>query len=98
VPDDDLEGRLHVLKELLDEQGFMPEIERTDDRTVVRECNCPFPEAVKNTRLPCHLEAQFYETIFDTPLERVSYIPDGNPSCTYVVPDDETSSSTPVQE
>lgn len=85
LPEDDTDGRLEELKQILDEQGFMPEIERSGDTTHVRECNCPFPEIVPETRLPCRLEAEFYEKVFDTVLERVSYIPDGHPACTYEI-------------
>ncbi len=85
LADEDLDGRLEMLREMLDDQGFMPELERTDTEITVRECNCPFPEAVKNTRLPCELEARFYEQLFNTKLKRVTYIPEGKPACTYVV-------------
>ena len=81
----DLEARLATLRDILDDQGFMPELELSDEEITVRECNCPFPEAVKNTRLPCELEARFYEQLLDAKLKRVSYIPEGNPACTYVV-------------
>ena len=84
-PDDERE-RLEVLAEILREQGFMPEIKRGSSGLVIRECNCPFPEAVKQSRLPCRLEAQFYEAIFETPAKRVSYIPDGHSACTYEFP------------
>lgn len=79
----DPDERLAVLEELLREQGFMPEVHQHEEGLVIRECNCPFPEAVKHTRLPCQLEAAFFEKIFDRPVGRVSYIPDGSPACTY---------------
>lgn len=81
-----LEEKLDVLKVILDEQGFMPEIQITEDRRlIVRECNCPLRDAVKETRLPCKLEAEFMQKILDVELERVTYIPDGNRACTYVM-------------
>lgn len=86
LPENDPEARLQELQCILQEQGFMPEIEHSDDGMLVRECNCPFPEIVKNTRIPCRLEARFYEQVFGTALERVSYIPEGNPACTYEIP------------
>lgn len=49
----------------------------------IRECNCPFPEAVKETRLPCELEAQFFRQLLDGELKRTTYIPDGYSACTY---------------
>ncbi|HET6567522.1 MAG TPA: transcriptional regulator [Rhodothermales bacterium] len=79
----DRAGQIRIVEELLREQGFMPEVDVTDDGFAVRECNCPFPEAVKQTRLPCRLEAKFFEQLFDAPSTRVTYIPEGSPACTY---------------
>lgn len=83
----DMARKLEVLEEVLREEGFMPEIERDGERLVVRECNCPFSEAVKQTRLPCRLEAAFYEAVFDAQIERVSYIPEGRSACSYEFPE-----------
>ncbi len=82
----DEEGRTEALVEILREQGFMPEVRRDEGGLVIRECNCPFPEAVKRTRLPCRLEARFFEEVFDDRVSRVTYIPDGFPACTYEFP------------
>lgn len=86
IPAGDEEGRLVALVAILREQGFMPEARRDAGGLVIRECNCPFPEAVKRTRLPCRLEARFFERVFDERISRVTYIPDGFPACTYEFP------------
>lgn len=80
-----LERKLEVLASILQEEGFMPDIQQDADRVVIRECNCPFAEAVKQTRLPCQLEELFYEAVLDASVERDEYIPDGSPACTYSV-------------
>jgi predicted ArsR family transcriptional regulator len=82
---DDLDDKVETLRTILEEEGFMPKITRDDNQVTIRECNCPFPESVKETRIPCRLEEEFYEEIFETDLDRVSYIPEGNPACTYEV-------------
>lgn len=82
VPADDADGFLEVLEEGLRQQGFTPEVYRNGAVTM-RECNCPFPEAVKRTRFPCRLEATFYERLLDNPARRVTCIPDGFAACTY---------------
>lgn len=74
-----------LLLEMLTEEGFMPEIEEHNGTLTVRECNCPFPEAIKATRIPCRLEAQFLKNVLKGDLERVSYIPDGETTCSYVM-------------
>lgn len=80
-------ARLQVLAELLADEGFMPEIEKEENSQtiIIRECNCPFHEVVKETRLPCELEAMFYKKLFKGNVERTSYIPEGGFSCTYCV-------------
>lgn len=83
---DDEEARLEVLLEILREQGFMPEARRDEGGLVVRECNCPFPEAVRRTHLPCRLEARFFRDVLGEEVRRVAYIPDGSPACTYALP------------
>lgn len=81
---DDLASRLKVLEEMLLIEGFMPKIEKPrSGPLVVRECNCPFREAIKETDLPCLHEAKFIESALGLPTTRVSYIPDGSPNCTY---------------
>ncbi len=86
LPEDDAEGRVEALVAILREQGFMPEVRRADGGLVIRECNCPFPEAVKRTRLPCRLEARFFERVLGERVSRVTYIPDGFPACSYEFP------------
>lgn len=86
-----LESRLDKLMGFLEEEGFMPEYE-TDTKgesITIRECNCPFNEVVKETHLPCKLEAMFYRKLFNENVERTTYIPDGDYSCTYEVPVDD---------
>lgn len=98
VAPDDTDAQLEVLREILEAEGFMPEVDREKGQITIRECNCPFPESVKKTRIPCRLERDFYETIFETELDRVTYIPDGNPACTYEVAADEAAAGLSTEE
>lgn len=84
----DPEERMDVLMEMLEEEGFMPEFEINEEEESVRvkECNCPFSEAVKETRLPCKLEEMFYKKLFNQKAERITYIAEGDHSCTYDIP------------
>ena len=84
VQADTLKDKIKVINEFLQELGFMPHIKTTDSGTVIiEECNCPFKDAVKETRLPCKLEALFFEKILKADLKRVSHIASGNHACTY---------------
>ena len=84
-----LPERLAVVEELLDQDGFLPEITADEQHVTLRECNCPFSAAVRATRLPCRLEAQFLEHALGRRLERVEYMPDGNAACVYQFSTDE---------
>jgi predicted ArsR family transcriptional regulator len=78
------EEEMELLREFLDEQGFMPEIAIEEDGTVeIKEWNCPIQGSVQSTRLPCRLEAEFLEQVVGETLDRVEYIPDGHCACTY---------------
>jgi predicted ArsR family transcriptional regulator len=77
--------KLGKLIEMLRDEGFMPEYEFSENKLIIKECNCPFREVVKETNLPCKLESKFYNRLFDTPVERISFIPDGDHSCTYCI-------------
>jgi len=85
---DDPESKITVLMEMLDEEGFMPEfdLDRESEKLAVKECNCPFSEVIKETRLPCKLEQMFYQKLFSEKTERITYIADGDHSCTYDIP------------
>jgi len=85
VASGDVEDKVDTLRQILEEEGFMPQISREEGQVTIRECNCPFPESVKETRIPCRLEEEFYKEIFGVELERVAHIPEGNSSCSYKV-------------
>lgn len=84
----EMELRLGKLMGFLEEEGFMPEYETDQEggSITIKECNCPFSEVVKETRLPCKLEAMFYRKLFNENVERTTYIADGDFSCTYEIP------------
>lgn len=90
--DGTLDERLDVLRSILEEEGFMPVVSRGEGTVTIQECNCPFPESVKETKIPCRLERTFFEDLFETTLDRVSYIPEGNPACTYTLLVDDAES------
>ena len=79
---------VEALMEMLREEGFMPEYSqhKEEGMVCVKECNCPFREVVKVTKLPCQLEAEFYKKLFERDIERTTYIAEGDHACTYEIP------------
>lgn len=78
-----IEARMQALRMLLESEGFMPQIEQAGSHVTVRECHCPFPEAIRATQLPCKLESEFIKWALKTTVERTGYIPHGDPACSY---------------
>lgn len=74
-----------VLEEVLDENGFMPEVRVEEKEVTVKACNCPFAEIISTTELPCASETCFYEALFER-VERTRHIPDGDTACAYELP------------
>lgn len=84
----DLRKRIQELADMLEEEGFMPEFELDEDEEnlTIKECNCPFSEVVKETRLPCKLEAMFFRNLFSGQVERTIHIAEGDYACSYDIP------------
>lgn len=74
-PYDDVQQR-EALLALLETHGFMPTLDLAVDRDalVLRACHCPFPAAVRATRIPCRLEAAFLSESLGRPLERAVWM------------------------
>src|SRR5699024_3766681 len=83
----DRKSRIETLSQLLEEEGFMPELDLDEDAEIltVRECNCPFSQTIKETRLPCKLEAMFYKKLFGEETNRITHIAEGDHACTYEI-------------
>lgn len=86
--DKHIQSRVEELAHMLEEEGFMPEfdLDKETDTLTVKECNCPFSEVVKETKLPCKLEAMFYKKLFNEKAERTTHIGSGDHACTYDIP------------
>lgn len=80
-----LEGRarLEEVARIFSELGFMPVIEERDHTPRLRLCHCPLRDLVDATKIPCRAEIGFLKELLDEELTRVSYIPEGDASCSY---------------
>ena len=82
-----LEGRERIreVARILSELGFMARVEGSADTPTLRLCHCPLRALVDATRIPCRAELGFIRELLGERLARLSYIPDGEPSCSYAV-------------
>jgi len=80
-----LEGRerMDEAARILTELGFMAHVEETPDGDRLRLCHCPLRELVDVSRAPCRAEVGFVKDLLGERLTRVSYIPQGDASCSY---------------
>lgn len=71
--------------EILKQAGFMPELRRDEatGESIIQLCNCPLKSVIAVTRRPCAAEEDFVARLVDGEIERFSYLPDGDDSCSY---------------
>lgn len=78
------EERLREVARILTDMGFMAEIRMdADGRQVLRLCHCPLRNLVAATRAPCRAELGFVRELLGSDLARITYIPAGDPACSY---------------
>ncbi len=76
---------LRELARSFSEEGFLAELPDEGAEKRLRLCHCPMAELVAVTELPCHAEMSLVEELVGRPLERKSFMPNGDSSCTYVL-------------
>jgi len=82
-----LEGieRTEEVARILSDEGFMAEIEDTATGPRLRLCHCPLREVVAVSHLPCRAEMALVKELLGEPLQRLSFMPDGESTCTYSI-------------
>lgn len=81
-----LEGRARMeeIADILTEEGFMAEVATSaDGEPELRLCHCPIRDLVDVSPVPCRTEIGLVRELLGERLARNSYIPDGEPACSY---------------
>ncbi|MBW7933228.1 MAG: ArsR family transcriptional regulator [Gemmatimonadaceae bacterium] len=86
-----LHERAQLLAEMLAAEGYMSEAETSRAQggsgetavTTIRHHNCAVREIALRFPEVCSAEAEFIETVLNTPVERRQHMKDGCPSCEY---------------
>lgn len=76
-------ARLKEVARILTELGFMAVVEQAAGATHLRLCHCPLRDLIGATRIPCRAELGFVSELLGERLTRESYIPSGDPCCSY---------------
>ncbi len=89
---DDMDARVEVLKEVLEDEGFLPDahINKKGDEVLLRQCHCPI-EAItqasgSRAHLPCHLEKRFIAKVLNAPLSSMKLECKADSPCEFQLP------------
>ena len=80
-----MEERLDTVKELLSEEGFTVEWEKTADGYQIHEITCPYYQIGQNHPEVCTVDQTLISRMLAVPANKVQCILSGGAHCTYVV-------------
>lgn len=80
-----MEERLDTVKELLGEEGFTVEWEKSADGYRIHEITCPYFQIGQNHPEVCAVDQTLISRMLAVPANKVECILDGSAHCTYLV-------------
>jgi predicted ArsR family transcriptional regulator len=80
-----MEERLDAVKELLAEEGFTVEWEKTKEGYQIHEITCPYYQIGQNHPEVCTMDQTLISRMLAVPANKVQCILDGGAHCTYLV-------------
>jgi len=94
-----LEGteRAREVAAILSEEGFLAEaVEGGPTGACLRLCHCPWHQLVEASQVPCRSEKLLISDLLGRSLTRQTFIPDGDPVCTYAISDAAGHQTSPL--
>jgi len=73
-------------RELLEEDGFLVELEEKKDDFKLKKYNCLLPDVAAQFPEACRYELELYRNLLNKNVSRSQSIREGSPSCLYVIP------------
>ncbi|GAB4579331.1 MAG: HTH domain-containing protein [Anaerolineales bacterium] len=86
VQDLPMEDRLDLLKDVLKDEGFEVEWEKTPEAYHIRELNCPYYQIGQNHPEVCEVDQTLISKMLAVPATKIQCLLNGDNYCTYVVP------------
>ena len=80
-----MEERLELISNLLAEEGFTVEWEKTENEYKIHEITCPYLQIGQSHPEVCTVDQTLISKMLAVPAEKVQCILDGSAHCTYVV-------------
>lgn len=95
-----LNERLERLVDLLKKEGFDAELEKDGDQLLIHELSCPYLHVGQEHPEICVLDQALIAKALSLPVERVSWLLEGDLHCTYAVdlPSESTLEEVPAHE
>lgn len=81
-----LDGKVSELAVMLDDEGFMVELEEDKDKYLLKQFNCPLASVASDYPEVCKYEIQLYSDLLGKGLDRLECQVDGAPACVYSIP------------
>jgi predicted ArsR family transcriptional regulator len=81
-----LQDRVFALKDVLESDGYLVDLDMDDNNFILKEFNCPIARVASEYREACKYELQVYRELLRKEVTRQECIAEGSPSCTYVIP------------
>jgi len=84
-----LEGKVAEAVRILNQEGAMAEMEKTEEGFAVWEHNCPFFLVAQRHPKVCRIDHLFLSKFLNVPVEATHRIIDGHPRCGYLITESE---------
>jgi len=81
-----LQDRVYGLKNLLEFDGYIVDVEVDENNYILKEFNCPIAKVASEFKEACTYELQIYRELLRKDVMRQECMADGAPSCTYIIP------------
>jgi predicted ArsR family transcriptional regulator len=85
-PDTDLEERISIVVDFMDERGYMARWEGSHNGDYrIHVANCPYESVARRHAEVCQIDQAFLTELLDPSLAKIKRIPDPPHECTYVI-------------
>jgi len=78
--------KVHGFKDILESKGYLVEFKATNKHYTIKQYNCPIYKLAAEYKEACRYELQMYKDLLGKVVSREECISDGDPSCTYIIP------------
>ncbi len=81
-----IEEKLDLVQNLLDEEGFFVEWEKKEDHYVIHEVTCPYIHVVDQNPEVCNLDQALISEMLQIPANKLHCLANGDKRCSFQIP------------